>query len=138
MKSLFNLFKFIFSLYLLLIVTNSVIAAVSDSHESEAKKSVTQGLPALFASKNQQVLISLVTKNAQLINTAIDQGALSSCSQGEDSSCQLIFKQVIKAIKKILTPEYRMTNAIHLFNANSVKYSLATAQKISSILLSKK
>jgi hypothetical protein len=135
MKPFISIFLKAIFIASLLIVSQTAISAVSSGQETAAAEEVAKGLPAFFAAKNTQVMLDLVNQNAQAIAATISPGDLQSCSKGDDTACQVVFQAVVRYLEKLLTPEYRMTHAIHLFRANKVQYSRVQAQAIASALL---
>ena len=49
--------------------------------------------------------------------------------------CQSVFQKVLKNLTKLLTPDFRMANSIHLLRADKLRFSVNVAQRISSVLL---
>lgn len=127
--------KIIFTLgiFSTLLLATLATAGVSSSQESAMSKAAIISIQTIAQAQNTNAAVSVAADQAAAIGAS--GGDLQGCVSGNNAQCEVIFKAVMSHIKKILTPDYRMTHSLHLFNANKVNYSLQTAQRISNALL---
>lgn len=118
------------------LISTPAFPGASAEGEATAAKSVAQGLAPAMNALNTEALTSVVAENAMAIAAGISNEALSSCISG--SGCESVFRAIMKNLNKLLTPEFRMTNAIHLLRPDKVQFSKGLTQKLSSILMKAK
>ena len=133
-KNLF-LIKFI-SLITLILISNPVMSGPSAAAEAAAANDVKNEIGVAIDASNNEVFVNLVKEYAKDIGVDISSDDLKACAAG--SGCEAVFQAIIKNLAKLLTPEFRMINAIHMLRPDQVKFSKSQVQNLSAILLAAK